>query len=108
MCLTKSANVSQVADESAQNVFAQYNEHKNSQDEVKLYSPDDETPKLKKRGRKRLKIDPNEQQLSFPNEDNGETRFRFYDCASARKRTVTAEERESAMNAAKAYAPDNP
>ncbi|KAJ6419592.1 hypothetical protein OIU84_029660 [Salix udensis] len=108
MRLTKSANVSQVADEWAQNVFAQYNEHKNSQDEVKLYSPDEETPKLKKRGRKRLKIDPNEQQLSSLNEDDGEARFRFYESASARKRTVTAEERERAMNAAKAYAPDNP
>ncbi|XP_061979225.1 B3 domain-containing transcription factor VRN1-like isoform X1 [Populus nigra] len=108
MHLTKSANVSQVANESARNVFAQYNEHKNSQEEVKLYSPDGETPKLKKRGRKRLKVDPNEQQLSSPNEDDGEMRFRFYESASARKRTVTAEERERAMNAAKAYAPDNP
>ena len=60
MRLTKSANVSQVANESTRNVFAQYNEHKNSQDEVKLYSPDGETPKLKKRGRKRLKVDPSE------------------------------------------------
>ena len=60
MPLTKSANVSQVANESVQNVFAQYNEHKNSQDEVKLYSPDEETTKLKKHGRKRLKVDPSE------------------------------------------------
>lgn len=35
-------------------------------------------------------------------------RFRFYESASARKRTVTAEERERAINSAKAFEPDNP
>lgn len=35
-------------------------------------------------------------------------RFRFYESASARKRTVTAEERERAINAAKAFEPTNP
>jgi len=35
-------------------------------------------------------------------------RFRFYESASARKRTVTAEERERAINAAKAFEPPNP
>lgn len=35
-------------------------------------------------------------------------RFRFYESASARKRTVTAEERERAINAAKAFEPANP
>ncbi|KAH8498389.1 hypothetical protein Peur_073581 [Populus x canadensis] len=108
MRLTKGSNISQVANESARNVSAHYNELYNSQDEVKLYSPDGETPKPKKRGRKRLKADPNEHQLSSPHDDDSEMRFRFYESASARKRTVTAEERERAMNAAKAYAPDNP
>ncbi|MBA0727298.1 hypothetical protein Golax_000298, partial [Gossypium laxum] len=35
-------------------------------------------------------------------------RFRCYESASARKRTVTAEERERAINAAKAFEPTNP
>lgn len=35
-------------------------------------------------------------------------RFRFYESASARKRTVTAEERERAVNTAKAFEPSNP
>lgn len=35
-------------------------------------------------------------------------RFRFYESASARKRTVTAEERERAINAAKTFEPTNP
>jgi hypothetical protein len=60
MRLTKGSNISQVANESARNVSAHYNELYNSQDEVKLYSPDGETPKPKKRGRKRLKADPSE------------------------------------------------
>ncbi|MED6112449.1 B3 domain-containing protein rem19 [Stylosanthes scabra] len=35
-------------------------------------------------------------------------RFRFYESASARKRTVAAEERERAVNASKAFEPLNP
>ena len=35
-------------------------------------------------------------------------RFRFYESASARKRTVTAEERERAINTAKTFEPINP
>jgi hypothetical protein len=41
-------------------------------------------------------------------EDEVEMRNRFYESASARKRTVTAEEREKAMNEAKAFEPSNP
>ncbi|KAK9176891.1 hypothetical protein WN944_028910 [Citrus x changshan-huyou] len=103
---------------------------------VKLYSQDGETPKLKKPGRKR-KIDPSKifglaflfnpvmsQEFKFlikqfyKNADvqassaqevhDGEMQFRFYESASARKRTVTAEERERAINAAKAFEPSNP
>ncbi|KAH9656322.1 B3 domain-containing transcription factor VRN1 [Citrus sinensis] len=74
---------------------------------VKLYSQDGETPKLKKPGRKR-KIDPNVQASSAQEVHDGEMQFRFYESASARKRTVTAEERERAINAAKAFEPSNP
>ncbi|XP_022763319.1 B3 domain-containing transcription factor VRN1-like isoform X2 [Durio zibethinus] len=67
-----------------------------------------ELPKPKKPGRKKRKFDPNEQDSSAGHEDDGEMRFRFYESASARKRTVTAEERERAINAAKAFEPTNP
>lgn len=101
-----------------------------------LYSPDGEIPRLKKPGRKR-KLDPSKifglrflfnyvmsrnfkfliknfyknsdvQASSTQDEHEGEMRFRFYESASARKRTVTAEERERAINAAKAFEPTNP
>ncbi|GLU02978.1 hypothetical protein SLE2022_202030 [Rubroshorea leprosula] len=69
----------------------------------------EEPQKLKKRGRKKQKFDTNEQNSSAAkNEDEAEMRFRFYESASARKRTVTAEERERAINAAKAFEPVNP
>ncbi|XP_040942546.1 B3 domain-containing protein REM19 isoform X4 [Gossypium hirsutum] len=67
-----------------------------------------ETPPPKKPGRKKQKFDPNDQDLSVGHEDDSEMRYRFYESASARKRTVTAEERERAMNAAKAFEPSNP
>ncbi|XWS39997.1 hypothetical protein CRYUN_Cryun18bG0102400 [Craigia yunnanensis] len=67
-----------------------------------------EMPKPKKPGRKKQKFDPNEQDSSVGNEDDEEMRYRFYESASARKRTVTAEERERAINAAKAFEPTNP
>lgn len=41
-------------------------------------------------------------------EEDGEMRFRFYASASTRKRLVTAEEREKAINAAKMFEPPNP
>ncbi|KAI4318625.1 hypothetical protein MLD38_032303 [Melastoma candidum] len=43
-----------------------------------------------------------------PDEDSSEMHYRFYASASSRKRTVTTEERERAMNAAKIYEPVNP
>ncbi|GMI88204.1 REPRODUCTIVE MERISTEM 39, REDUCED VERNALIZATION RESPONSE 1 [Hibiscus trionum] len=64
-------------------------------------------PEPKKRGRKR-KVDPNLQESSAGNVDDVDMRFRCYESASARKRTVTAEERERAINAAKAFEPANP
>ena len=48
------------------------------------------------------------QETSDEHEEEVEMRFRFYESASARKRTVTAEEREKAVNAAKAFEPSNP
>lgn len=45
---------------------------------------------------------------SGENEEEAEMRYRFYESASARKRTVTAEERERAINASKAFEPTNP
>ncbi|XWS67974.1 hypothetical protein CRYUN_Cryun04dG0050400 [Craigia yunnanensis] len=81
---------------------------KNSADAVKLLSSGAEQPKPKKPGRKKRKFDPNEQDPSAGHEDDGEMRFRFYESAAARKRTVTAEERERVINAAKAFEPTNP
>ncbi|XP_039060878.1 B3 domain-containing transcription factor VRN1-like [Hibiscus syriacus] len=61
----------------------------------------------KKRGRKR-KVDPNIQESSAGHVDDADMRIKCYESASARKRTVTAEERERAINAAKAFEPANP
>ncbi|KAG2315892.1 hypothetical protein Bca4012_066741 [Brassica carinata] len=68
------------------------------------------TPKVpKKRGRKKKKnADPEEVNSSAPRDDDPESRSKFYESASARKRTVTAEERERAINAAKTFEPTNP
>lgn len=69
----------------------------------------EETPKVpKKRGRKKKNPDPEEINSSAPHEDDSENRSKFYESASARKRTVTAEERERAINAAKTFEPANP
>ncbi|KAK8568129.1 hypothetical protein V6N13_106067 [Hibiscus sabdariffa] len=73
---------------------------------VKLHTSGAMPPEPKKRGRKR-KVDPNLQESSAGNVDD-DMRFRCYESASARKRTVTAEERERAINAAKAFEPANP
>lgn len=48
------------------------------------------------------------QEPSDQHEEEVEMRYRFYESASARKRTVTAEERERAINSAKAFEPANP
>ncbi|CAN8288448.1 unnamed protein product [Cochlearia groenlandica] len=69
----------------------------------------EKTPKvLKKRGRK--KKNPSPEDISSPamRGDESENRSKLYESASARKRTVTAEERERAVNAAKAFEPTNP
>ncbi|KAL4318218.1 hypothetical protein GQ457_18G016760 [Hibiscus cannabinus] len=74
---------------------------------VKLPTSGAMPPEPKKRGRKR-KVDPNIQESSAGHVDDVDMRFRSYESASARKRTVTAEERERAVNAAKAFEPVNP
>ena len=45
---------------------------------------------------------------STPRGVGSENRSKFYESASARMRTVTAEERERAITAAKTYEPTNP
>ncbi|CAN7117727.1 unnamed protein product [Brassica rapa subsp. narinosa] len=63
----------------------------------------------KKRGRKKKNADhPEEVNSSAPRDDDPESRSKFYESASARKRTVNAEERERAVNAAKTFEPTNP
>ncbi|KAM7261358.1 hypothetical protein ACFE04_008725 [Oxalis oulophora] len=62
----------------------------------------------KKRGRKKIKIDSDENMAFAQNEEEADMPFRFYESASVRKRTVTAEERERAINAAKVLEPSNP
>ena len=48
------------------------------------------------------------EEFSPQHEEEVEMRFRFYESASARKRTVTSEERERVVNASKAFEPPNP
>ncbi|XP_004507369.1 B3 domain-containing transcription factor VRN1 isoform X2 [Cicer arietinum] len=79
-------------------------EFKKSTEEVKLRAAIDE--KVKKSATKKRKSDV--QEPSSDHEDEVEMRNRFYESASARKRTVTAEEREKAINAAKEFEPTNP
>ncbi|CAH8385873.1 unnamed protein product [Eruca vesicaria subsp. sativa] len=67
------------------------------------------TPKVpKKRGRKKKNADPEEVNSSAQRDDDPESRSKFYESASARKRTATAEDRERAINAAKTFEPTNP
>jgi len=47
------------------------------------------------------------QEATAENDEEAE-RYRFYESASARKRTVTAEERERAINESKTFEPTNP
>ncbi|XP_021680733.2 B3 domain-containing transcription factor VRN1 isoform X2 [Hevea brasiliensis] len=104
------SSISHVANQGTRDVGVQFNaiELKNYADDVKFYTPDGEIQKPKIPGRKKRKIDPNDLQPSALQEDEVEMRFRFYESSSARKRTVTAEERERAINAAKAFEPINP
>ncbi|KAL6209694.1 hypothetical protein ACLB2K_020634 [Fragaria x ananassa] len=81
---------------------------KKAVDEVKSCTPGEGTQSDKKTVRKRRKRDPNLQESSAQHEQDVEIRFRFYESASARKRTVTAEERERAVNLAKTFEPVNP
>ncbi|KAL5788441.1 hypothetical protein ACOSP7_005390 [Xanthoceras sorbifolium] len=96
-----------------QNLFSgsKYNNSINYASEGNLHQfRDGGSQKLKKAGRKKRKIDPNNPDSSAQDEheEDADMRFRFYESASARKRTVTAEERERAINAAKAFEPINP
>ncbi|KAK7404473.1 hypothetical protein VNO78_05391 [Psophocarpus tetragonolobus] len=79
-------------------------EFKRSTEELKLRASIEE--RMKKTARKKRKSDG--QEPSAEHGEEVEMRFRFYESASARKRTVTAEERERAINAAKAFEPPNP
>ncbi|KAL5562531.1 hypothetical protein UlMin_032278 [Ulmus minor] len=95
--------------ESTQDTGVQFNimDHKKSADQVKSPGSEEEIRKMKKTMRKKRKVDPNAQESSVRKEEDAE-RFRFYESASARKRTVTAEERERAINTAKTFEPTNP
>ncbi|XP_050233693.1 B3 domain-containing transcription factor VRN1-like isoform X1 [Mercurialis annua] len=108
--LLKGASISQAADQDAREAGDPFSpmEQKVPAGDMAFYTPGDEAPKPKKRGRKKQKIDPNQQQSSVQNEDEADLRYRFYESASARKRTVTAEERERAVNTAKTFEPINP
>ncbi|OIW08687.1 hypothetical protein TanjilG_03363 [Lupinus angustifolius] len=81
-------------------------EFKRSTEELKSCASIEE--KVKKTVRKKQKSGLQAQDPSTEHGEETEVRNRFYESASARKRTVTAEERESAINAAKAFEPDNP
>uniref|UniRef100_A0A2P2LMG6 TF-B3 domain-containing protein n=2 Tax=Rhizophora mucronata TaxID=61149 RepID=A0A2P2LMG6_RHIMU len=108
--ISKGANFSQVANQCTKEVGVQFSnvDMKNAVSETKYYGPGGEIQKTKKSGRKKRKLDPNEQRSSAQDEDETEMPLRFYESASARKRTVTAGERERAINAAKAFEPANP
>ncbi|XP_054776829.1 B3 domain-containing transcription factor VRN1 [Prosopis cineraria] len=96
--------------QSSRNIGVQFNavEFKKSTEELKLRFSNEEMQRVKKTIRKKRKMDPNGQASSAQHEEEVEIRYRFYESASARKRTVTAEERERAINSAKAFEPDNP
>jgi hypothetical protein len=104
--LLKVANSSLAANQSTSDVGFQLDEV-DFKNVVKSHSAGQETVKGKKRGRKK-KIDSDEKMPFTENEEEADMHYRFYESASARKRTVTAEERERAINAAKAFEPANP
>ncbi|KAJ1410453.1 DNA-binding barrel domain superfamily [Sesbania bispinosa] len=101
---SKSAN--SLENQLTKNIGVQFNaaEYKRSTEELKLRASMEE--KAKKAAIKKRKSD--DQEASAENEEEVEMRYRFYESASARKRTVTEEEREKAVNAAKAFEPPNP
>ncbi|XP_057456328.1 B3 domain-containing transcription factor VRN1-like [Lotus japonicus] len=86
----------------SRDIGVQFNaaEFKRSNEEVKLRASMEE--RIKKTATKKRKSEDQE------HEEEVEMRVRFYESASARKRTVTAEEREKAVNAAKEFEPPNP
>ncbi|KAJ7967395.1 B3 domain-containing transcription factor VRN1 [Quillaja saponaria] len=96
-------------DQSTRDIGVQFNaaEFRKCAEELKLNGANEETPRVKKTMRKKRKVNPSQEESSAQNEEL-EMRLRFYESASARKRTVTAEERERAINAAKAFEPPNP
>ncbi|MED6168380.1 hypothetical protein PIB30_011002 [Stylosanthes scabra] len=93
---------------STRDIGVQFNavEFKRSTDELKFRTPGSSVEERKKTPRKKRKSDG--QELVVYQDEEAEMRFRFYESASARKRTVAAEERERAVNAAKAFEPLNP
>ncbi|KAK7274117.1 hypothetical protein RIF29_15191 [Crotalaria pallida] len=92
---------------STRDIGVQFNavEFKRSTEELKLRSNEEGVSKTV---RKKRKSEPNGLEPYAEHEEEAEMRYRFYESASARKRTVTAEERERAINAAKAFEPSNP
>ncbi|PON53050.1 B3 DNA binding domain containing protein [Trema orientale] len=105
----KGAGNFQAENQLTRDIGVQFNvmEPKKSADEVKLQNSEEDIRKTKKAGRKKRKIESNGQESSI-RPDETDMRFRFYESASARKRTVTAEERERAINTAKTFEPTNP
>ncbi|RZB74315.1 B3 domain-containing transcription factor VRN1-like isoform X1 [Glycine soja] len=84
-------------------------EFKRSTEELKLRaSMEERMKKTTRKKRKSVCASADGQDPSAEHEEEVEMRLRFYESASARKRTVTAEERERAINAAKAFEPPNP
>ncbi|XP_058761411.1 B3 domain-containing transcription factor VRN1-like [Vicia villosa] len=105
---------SKVAIQSTRDIGVQFNasEFKKSTEEVKIRYSNEEglnSSDTKKSSRKKRKSDPSAQEgSSAENEEDADSRYRFYESASARKRTVTAEERERAINESKTFEPTNP
>ncbi|CAJ1932821.1 unnamed protein product [Sphenostylis stenocarpa] len=94
--------------QSTRDIGVQFNavEFKRSTEELKLRYSNEEA--VNKTAKKKRKSDLQGEEPSGENEEEAEMRYRFYESASARKRTVTAEERERAINASKAFEPTNP
>ncbi|XP_022986547.1 B3 domain-containing transcription factor VRN1-like isoform X1 [Cucurbita maxima] len=108
---SKSASTLQAEYLSTRDIGVQFSamEVKKSADEVRFQNLGDDVHRIKKSGGKKRKLDSSDHHPSSAHsEDLGDIRFRFYESASARKRTVTAEERERAINSAKAFEPGNP
>lgn len=103
---------SKSAIQSTRDIGVQFNanEFKKSTEGLKLRYPNEEgvnNTDTKKTSRKKRKSDPSALEATAENDEEAE-RYRFYESASARKRTVTAEERERAINESKTFEPTNP